>query len=260
ADIHAADGVDLVEVDLGEDDLLLDAAGKVAAAVECVAVDAAEVTDTGQRHVEETVDELVHTLAAQGDLAADGGAGAQLEVCDGLLGAADDGLLAGDLGQVLHDRLQDLLVFLGLAASDVDHDLVELGDLHDALVAELLVQSRSILIDILVFQTSHCSLLLSLQLSAALLADADHLAVLFHMAHAHGLAALGADGHHLGRIHGALGLDDAALLALTAGLDVLGDHVLAFNDDLAFGGADLQHLAGVALVLAADDHDVVAGF
>src|SRR5699024_6060664 len=110
----------------------------------------------------------------------------------------------------------------GLAASDVDHDLVELGDLHDALVAELLVQSRSNLIDILVFQTSHCSLLLSLQLSAALLADADHLAVLFHMAHAHGLAALGADGHHLGRVHGALSLDDAALLALTAGLGVLG--------------------------------------
>ena len=70
----------------------------------------------------------------------------------------------------------------------------------------------------------------------------------------------GADGHDLGSVDSALGLNDAALLALTAGLDVLGNHVLAFNDDLAFSGADLQDLTSVALVLAADDHHVVAGF
>jgi hypothetical protein len=55
-------------------------------------------------------------------------------------------------------------------------------------------------------------------------------------------------------------LADAALLALTAGLDVLGNHVLALNDDLVLIGADLQDLTSVALVLAADDHYVVAGF
>ena len=48
ADIHAADCIDLLEVDLGEDDLLLDAACKVASTVKTVAVDAAEVADTGQ--------------------------------------------------------------------------------------------------------------------------------------------------------------------------------------------------------------------
>ena len=98
-----------------------------------------------------------------------------------------------------------------------------------------------------------------LQLSAALLADADHLTVLLDVAHTHGLAALGADGHDLGCVHSTLSLDDTALLALTAGLDVLGNHVLALNDDLVLRGADLQDLTSVALVLAADDLNVVDG-
>ena len=53
-DIHAADLVDLVILDLGEDQLLLDAEAVVASAVEGVGVDTAEVTDTGQSHVEQT--------------------------------------------------------------------------------------------------------------------------------------------------------------------------------------------------------------
>ena len=57
-----------------------------------------------------------------------------------------------------------------------------------------------------------------------------------------GLAALGADGHDLGCVHSTLSLDDTALLALTAGLDVLSNHVLALNDDLVLRGADLQDL------------------
>ena len=70
ADVHAADRIDLVEVDLGEDDLLLQAEGVVAAAIEGVAVDAAEVANAGQRDIEEAVNELVHTLTTQGDLCA----------------------------------------------------------------------------------------------------------------------------------------------------------------------------------------------
>ena len=108
-------------------------AGKVAATVKAVAVDAAEVADTGQSHVEEAIDELIHTLTAQGDLAADGSALAQLEVSNALLGTAHNCLLASDLAQILHDSFQDLLVVLGFAAGNVDDDLVQLGDLHNAL-------------------------------------------------------------------------------------------------------------------------------
>src|SRR5699024_9730335 len=84
--------------------------------------------------------------------------------------------------------------------------------------------------------------------------------VLDRMANAGSLAALGADGHDLAGVDSALGLNDAALLALTAGLDVLGDHVQALDNDLALFGGSLQDLAGLALVLAGDDHNVVAGF
>ena len=47
----SADLVDLVELDLGEDDLLLQTQGIVAAAVEGIGGDAAEVTNEGQSNV-----------------------------------------------------------------------------------------------------------------------------------------------------------------------------------------------------------------
>ena len=55
--VHAAQLLDLVVLDLGEDDLLADAEAVVAAAVESVGGDAAEVADTRQGHVEEPVEE-----------------------------------------------------------------------------------------------------------------------------------------------------------------------------------------------------------
>src|SRR5699024_10025600 len=208
---------------------------------------------------EQAIHELIHTVAAQRDLDADGHALAQLEVGHALLGLADDRALAGDLAQVRHDGVDDLGIFLRLAGGHVDDDLVQLGDLHNALVAELLVQGRSDLVDILFFQTCH-SLAPPLQFGAALAADADVLAVLNGVAHAGRLAALGADRHDLAGVDSALGLNDAALLALTTRLDVLGDHVQALDNDLALFRGGLQNLAGLALVLAGDDHNVVAGF
>ena len=80
------------------------------------------------------------------------------------------------------------------------------------------------------------------------------------MTHAGSLAALGADRLHLAGIDSALGLNDAALLALTTRLDVLRDHVQALDNNLALFGGGLQDLAGLALVLTGDDHNVVAGF
>src|SRR5699024_8411297 len=79
-DVHTTDLVDLIVLDLGEDQLLLQAQGVVAAAVEGVGVDATEVTHTGQGHVEQTIHELPHLVLAQGDLSADGHALTELEV------------------------------------------------------------------------------------------------------------------------------------------------------------------------------------
>ena len=58
-----------VVVDLREDDLLPDAEGEVAAPVERVRVDAAEVADARHRDRHQPVEELVHAGAAQRDLA-----------------------------------------------------------------------------------------------------------------------------------------------------------------------------------------------
>src|SRR6185503_9573545 len=69
-DVHPADRVDLVVIDLRENDLLLDAEGIVAAAVEGAVRHAAEIADAGNRDVHQAVEEFVHARAAQGDHAA----------------------------------------------------------------------------------------------------------------------------------------------------------------------------------------------
>src|SRR5699024_8924508 len=93
-------------------------------------------------------------------------------------------------------------------------------------------------------------------LGAALLADADLLAVGQQLVSGPGgLVALGADALHLAGVDGGFLLDDAALIALLAGLGVAGDHVDLLHDDLALLGHDLQDLALLALVLTGQDDD-----
>jgi hypothetical protein len=137
-DVHPAHRVDVVVVDLGEHELLGEPEGVVAVAVEGVGLQAAEVAHARQGDRQQPVEELPHAVAAQGDLRADGHALAQLEAGDRLARPVDPGLLAGDRGQVAHGALERLRVVDGLAETDVDHDLLERGDLHDVVEAELL--------------------------------------------------------------------------------------------------------------------------
>src|SRR5690606_32433038 len=102
------DAVDLVLVDLEEHDLLAQTEGVVAVAVELAAVEPAEVADSGQGQRQQAVGELPHAVAAEGDVAADGLALAQLELCDGLACLGDRGLLAGDGRQVADRAVDDL--------------------------------------------------------------------------------------------------------------------------------------------------------
>src|SRR5215467_13380152 len=137
-DVHASHNVDLVVVDLGEHDLLLQAHGEVATAVEGLAVQPAEVADARQRDVHQAVDELVHAVAPQRDLGADRHAFAQLEGRDRDARLGDHRLLAGDRRQVGHGAVDGLAVVDRLADAHVDHDLVQLRHLEGVLVAELL--------------------------------------------------------------------------------------------------------------------------
>src|ERR1700679_680401 len=97
-DVHATDLIDLVVLNLGENDLLLDTQAVVAAAVEGTGADAAEVPDARNRDAHETIEEFVHAVAAQSHLAADRLPIAYLERGHRLLRLGHRGLLSRDLG------------------------------------------------------------------------------------------------------------------------------------------------------------------
>src|SRR5262245_54225998 len=139
-DIHAPDFGRLVVVDLGEHDVLLDADRAVAATVEALRVEAAEVAHARQRDIDQPIDELVHARLAQGDLAADRLVLAQLEVGDRLARLGDHSLLAGDQAEIGSRRFHLLAIGDALADAHVDDDLVERRHLHRILVAELIGQ------------------------------------------------------------------------------------------------------------------------
>src|SRR6195952_5541649 len=141
-DVHAARPVDPVDVDLAEHRLLGQTERVVAVAVELLGVQATEVTDAGQGQRQEPVEELPHAVATDGDLGADRHALAQLELCDGLPGPDDGGLLAGDGGQIAHRAVHQLGIAGGLADAHVNDDLRHARDLHDVAVAELLLEGR----------------------------------------------------------------------------------------------------------------------
>ena len=125
--------------------------------VEAIGRDTAEVADTGDRHSGETVEELPHAVAAQGDLGTDRHAGAQAEGRDGLAGAGDHRLLAGDGTQVAHGTVDGLGIGGGLADAHVHDDLLDLRDHHDVLVLELLLKLALHLVEVLGLKTGQCT-------------------------------------------------------------------------------------------------------
>ena len=68
--VHAADLFDLIVIDLGEYKLFLNAHAVVSSAVEGIRIDSTEVSYSGKRHVEKSVDKLVHPVTAESDLRA----------------------------------------------------------------------------------------------------------------------------------------------------------------------------------------------
>src|SRR6202171_3133235 len=78
-DVHAPDFGRLVEVDLGENDVFLEAEGVVAPAIETLRIEPAEIAHARQRDVHKPVDEFVHARAPQRDLGADPDLLAELE-------------------------------------------------------------------------------------------------------------------------------------------------------------------------------------
>src|ERR1700685_392810 len=80
SDVHALDFVYPGVINLRENELVLNADGVVAAAVERIRRQPFEVANTRQNNRRQAVEEFVHSLAPQGDHAADGHALANLEI------------------------------------------------------------------------------------------------------------------------------------------------------------------------------------
>ena len=129
-DVHTPGGVDPVVVDLGEHELFGHAERVVAVAVERLRREAAEVTDSRDRQRDEAIEEFVHPVTSEGDLAADGLTLTQLEAGKALLGPGDHRLLAGNGLHVGQGALKELGLADGVTDAHVDLDLLDLGH-HD---------------------------------------------------------------------------------------------------------------------------------
>src|SRR6202789_2471816 len=255
-DVHATDLIDLVVLNLRENDLLLDAQAVVAAAVEGTGADAAEVPDARNRDAHETIEELVHAVAAQSHLAADRLPVADLERGDRLLRLGHRGLLSRDLGLVGH----------GLAHTHVDRDLEDARDLHGVLELKFCLELRHELVVINLFQS--CCHVISLVSGSHLLGvdyflvrlEHPHLAAVLERLEADAIALLRRriENQHVRYVQRRLTLDDAALNAhLRVRTLVLLGHIEPF-DAHPIVRQHLEDRALAPLVPAGDQHHHVA--
>src|SRR5581483_2228128 len=154
-DVEAANLVDAVVVDLGEDDLLANAERVVATPVERVGAQAAEVADARKRDRYQAVEELPHAVAPQGDLHADGHPLADLELRDRLASAAYLRALAGDGRQLVECSVDLLRIGLALTDAHVERDLRDRRRLHDRAQLELVLEARADLRVVALLQARH---------------------------------------------------------------------------------------------------------
>src|SRR6266403_1644287 len=154
-DVHTLDLVHAGVIDFREHQLVLEAQGVIAAAIESVGGQPAEVAHAGQHDVAEAVEKFVHLLAAQRDRAADRHALANLEIRDGLLCLGDDRFLAGDLPELDGSGVQQLCVLAGFAEADVQGDFLNLRHGHHVLPPKALHQRRHRFFSVLLMHSTH---------------------------------------------------------------------------------------------------------
>ena len=236
-DVEAPRRVDLVVVDLGEDQLVVDAERVVAVPVEGTRRQPAEVADARDREADQAVEELPGAVAAERHLDPDGHLLAELEGRDRLLRARDDRLLPGDPLDVALGALDERLLGDRLADARVQHDLDEPGHLHDVVEAELVFEGRADLGHEALLQPRRRS-----QQLPALAAEADLLAVVLAVARARRALVLPAPQRDVRGVHGHVLVDDARLVDASVRSDgrrprvALGD-VQAVEDDRVLGRA-----------------------
>src|SRR6056300_681277 len=137
-DVHTPNLVDFVEVDFGENDVLFDAQSIVATPIKRFTRNAAEVADPGHRYGDQTIEEFIHAVTAQGNLGTHRHAFAHPETSNRVAGKGCQRFLASDGGQVFLSGFGFLAVTNSFgAAANVQNDFVQTRDLVYVLVLEL---------------------------------------------------------------------------------------------------------------------------
>src|ERR1700687_4641514 len=113
--IHSLYLINLVIINFRKYQLFLDSKGIIPLPVESFGRDPLEVTDTGQGHVEQPVEKLVHLILAERNHAADRHPLTELESGYRLLCLGDNGLLPGNDGHFFHCGANYLDVLDGFA-------------------------------------------------------------------------------------------------------------------------------------------------
>src|SRR5690554_735253 len=93
-DIQPADLVDFVVLDLREDDLLTHTHAVVTAPVKGLGIKTTEVTNTGNRNVNQAIKEIPHTLTAQGNFTTDRPSFTDFETRNGLTRCSNNHFLS----------------------------------------------------------------------------------------------------------------------------------------------------------------------
>src|SRR5579883_2098305 len=158
-DIHALLALNLVQLDFRKNGLVPDAQRVVTAAVERAGRQPAEIADSRQGRRDQAVKEFIHRVTAQGNVAADGLALAQLEIGDAVPGFADRGLPAGDQREIF-GCVVNRAFFERRAHPHVHHDLFHPGNLVRVGVLVALAQGGQHFLGVFLVKSGfHCKFL-----------------------------------------------------------------------------------------------------
>src|ERR1700683_540591 len=249
-DVHTFDFVHPGVIDLRENQLVLNADSVIAAAVERIRRQPFKVANARQNNRREAVEEFIHSLAAQGDHAADGHAFANLEIRNGLFGAGDHGFLSRDLPELGYGSVEQLDVCAGLAHADVNRHLRNARDGHRIGVPETLRKRRDGFFAVLFMQTRNhfFSRPLALKSRVAAAASAHFGAVRQRGMPCAGMfTASRAEQHHVGNVNWPFPLEDAALNVLRRiRARVALDNVRVLDRDRVLPQIHSQHFPALA--------------
>src|SRR5690606_6824473 len=140
SNIQPAYLVDFVVLDLREDNLLTNTHAVVTATVEGFRIQATEVTNAGNRNVNQAIKEIPHTLTAQGHFTTNRPTLTDFEARYRFFSFGDNHFLTCQALKIRHGIFNQFFVANRLANTHVQGDFLDTRNLHNVLVAELFLQ------------------------------------------------------------------------------------------------------------------------